>query len=331
MSESAVGSFPTVRWGIIGCGDVTEVKSGPAYQQTAGFELVAVMRRDAEKARDYARRHGVPKVHTDADALIADPEIDAVYIATPPDSHRDYALKVAAAGKPCCVEKPMAPSYAECVAMTEAFQERNLPLFVAYYRRSLPRFNQVKAWLDQGAIGRVHHVSWHMARPPSKVDLAKTYNWRTDAAIAPGGYFDDVASHGLDLFVYLLGEVAEASGVSANQQGLYAAKDAIAGAWRHASGATGTGFWNFGSHLREEKVQILGSEGSIEFAVFGEVPLVLVNGAGRQELFVEHPPHIQIHHVTAMREHLHGHVQHPSTGATGAHTNWVMDRILGLV
>lgn len=331
MSMSGTESSPLVRWGIIGCGDVTEVKSGPAYQQTAGFELAAVMRRDTAKARDYAQRHGVPKVHTDAAALIQDPEIDAVYIATPPDSHRAYALQVAAAGKPCCVEKPMAPSYGDCVAMTEAFRERNLPLFVAYYRRSLPRFNQVKTWLDEGAIGRVRHVSWHLSRPPSKVDLARTYNWRTDAAVAPGGYFDDVASHGLDLFLYLLGEVTDASGCSTNQQGLYDAKDAISGAWLHASGATGSGFWNFGAHQREEKVQILGSEGSIEFSVFGELPLLLVNGQGRQELVVENPVNIQLYHVRAMQACLQGGGTHPSTGATATRTSWLMDRILGRV
>ena len=98
----------TIRWGMIGCGSVTEVKSGPAYQQTPGFSLHAVMRRDAQKAADYARRHQVPLWFSDADALIQHPEIDAVYIATPPDSHLFYALKVAAAGKICCVEKPMA-------------------------------------------------------------------------------------------------------------------------------------------------------------------------------------------------------------------------------
>src|SRR6187402_652554 len=98
-----------LRWGIIGCGSVTELKSGPAYQKTAGFSIEAVMRRDPEKVADYAKRHGIQKFYTDADALINDPEIDAVYIATPPDTHKYYGLKVAAAGKPCCIEKPMAP------------------------------------------------------------------------------------------------------------------------------------------------------------------------------------------------------------------------------
>ena len=127
-----------IKWGIIGCGNVTEIKSGPAYQKVPGFALHAVMRRDAALAQDYARRHHVPRFYGNADALINDPEIDAIYIATPPDSHHEYALKVAKAGKPCCIEKPMAPNYQECVEIEQAFRSKNIPLFVAYYRRSLP-------------------------------------------------------------------------------------------------------------------------------------------------------------------------------------------------
>src|SRR5688500_4072884 len=104
-----------IRWGIIGCGDVTEVKSGPGFQKARGSALVAVMRRDRAKAEDFARRHGVPRAYTDAEALIADPDVDAVYIATPPSSHRALALQVAAARKPCLVEKPMAMTHDECV------------------------------------------------------------------------------------------------------------------------------------------------------------------------------------------------------------------------
>ncbi len=110
-----------IRWGIIGCGNVTEVKSGPAFQQTDGFELKAVMRRDHQKAKDYALRHGIPKIYKKAEDLILDDEIDAVYIATPPDSHKYYGLMVAAAGKPCCIEKPMAPNYEDSQKSTMPF------------------------------------------------------------------------------------------------------------------------------------------------------------------------------------------------------------------
>jgi 1,5-anhydro-D-fructose reductase (1,5-anhydro-D-mannitol-forming) len=318
-----------VRWGIIGCGDVTEKKSGPAYQKTGGFEIKSVMRRDIGKAEDYARRHNIDKYGADADALINDPEIDAVYIATPPDTHKYYALKVAEAGKPCCIEKPMAPTYADCVAISKVFEEKQIPLFVAYYRRSLPRFLMVKQWIDEGRIGTVRNLHWHLTKVPSAVDISGEYNWRTDAQIAAAGYFEDLASHGLDLFIYFFGDVKEVSGVSLNQQGLYTAKDAVAASWLHESGVTGTGSWNFGAFKRDDAVIIYGSEGTISFAVFEDVPLVLTNAGGREEVIVEHPENIQLYHVQNMREHLLGNMEHPSTGRTGAHTNWVLDKIVG--
>ncbi|UXP31825.1 Gfo/Idh/MocA family oxidoreductase [Reichenbachiella agarivorans] len=319
-----------IKWGIIGCGDVTEVKSGPAYQQVAGFELSAVMRRDLEKAKDYAQRHGVPKYSNDADQLINDPEIDAVYIATPPDTHKYYALKVAAAGKPCCIEKPMAPNHQECQNIVKVFEEKKLPLFVAYYRRTLPRFTQVKTWIDEGKIGEVRHIRWHYSKEPSEVDLSKSPNWRTDPLVAPGGYFDDLASHGLDLFVHLLGEIKQVAGMSLNQQGLYGAMDAFTASWLHVGGVTGSGSWNFGCASQEDRVEIYGSLGKIEFSIFDDQPLVCRHKQGDEILNVPHPSSVQLHHVERMRDELFGGKAHPSTGLSGAHTSWVMDQILNL-
>lgn len=318
-----------LRWGIIGCGDVTERKSGPAYQKVAGSELYAVMRRDREKARDYAARHQVPVFYDDADALINDPAVDAVYIATPPDSHKHYALKVAAAGLPCCIEKPMAPGWQDCVAIVQAFEQKKLPLFVAYYRRSLPRFLRVKEWLDSGAIGEPRQVSWIYSRPPLPRDKSGDYNWRTDSRIAPGGYFDDLASHGLDLFCFLFGEVEKASGFAVNQQQLYSAKDSIVGCWQHRVGVTGTGSWNFGSAYSQDRVQILGSSGRIEFAIFENAPLRLESDSQTIEQEIAHPENIQLHHVENMMNSLRQGSVHPSSGQSGAHTSWVMDQILG--
>ena len=317
------------RWGIIGCGNVTELKSGPAYQKVEGFELLAVMRRDLEKAKDYAARHGISKFYGDADDLINDPEIDAVYIATPPDTHGYYAFKVAAAGKICCIEKPMAPTYEESVLVNNAFKEKNIPLFVAYYRRSLPRFKQIKSWIEANEIGDVRHISWHLSKPANTIDLSKEYNWRTDVKIAYGGYFDDLASHGMDLFVHLLGAIDKVDGIAVNQQGLYTAMDAVTGCWVHKSGVTGSGSWNFGSEKREDHVQIYGNKGKISFSIFDENPVVLENENGKDTIMIEHPENVQFSHVQNMKDHLSNKIQHPSTGNTAEHTSWVLDKILG--
>lgn len=321
-----------VRWGIIGCGDVTEGKSGPAFQLVKGFELHAVMRRDEVKAEDFAKRHQVPKFYSDADDLISDPEIDAVYIATPPDSHMHFALKVAEAGKPCCIEKPMAPNYKESLAIQNAFEKKKLPLFVAYYRRTLPRFTKIKSWLEEGRIGEVLTVSWTLHKPPSQLDLSQEFNWRTDAKVAPGGYFDDLVSHGLDLFNYLMGDITEAIGFSSNQQKLYSAIDCVTGAWTHKTGISGSGNWNFGTYHRKDEVIITGSKGAIQFSIFDNSPLLLKNEEGEMNLEIEHPNPIQLHHVQGMRDHLfYEDSCHPSTGSSALHASWVMDKILGKI
>ncbi len=329
MSKKIKNATP-IRWGMIGCGGVTEVKSAPAYKLVDGFEITAVTRRNLEKLKDYTKRHHIEKYYSNADDLINDKDIDAVYIATPPDSHLYYALKVSKAGKPCCIEKPLAPSYQESKTIYNVFNEKNIPLFAAYYRRSLPRFEQVKKWLENKDIGEVRHINWLLTKAPNDLDLSGTYNWRTDPAIAPGGYFDDLASHGLDLFIYLLGNIKEVSGISTNQQGLYKAKDAITACWIHDNGVTGSGTWNFGFNEREDRVEILGSKGKIEFPVFKDESLIITRDNHQENIFIKNPLNIQLYHVENMKKQLiDRNYSHPSTGKTAMHTSWVMDKILG--
>lgn len=321
----------TMRWGIIGCGNVTELKSGPPYYQVEGFSLDAVMRRDIEKAKDYAERHSVKKYYSKAEDLINDPEIDAVYIATPPDTHKLYGLMVAKAKKPCCIEKPMATTYAECVEINDAFTKAKVPLFIAYYRRTLPRFVQVKKWIDEGVIGDIRHVNWQLYKPASVIDLSKEYNWRTDSKVALGGYFDDLASHGLDLICYFLGTIKEVQGICTNQQNLYSAYDAITANWIHENGITGSGSWNFGAFGREDKVEIIGSKGEIIFSVFDEAPIQYKTAENKQELVIEHPKSVQYFHIEKMKDYFFSNQVHPSTGENGVHTSWIMDKILGRI
>lgn len=327
--QKKIENNQTINWGIIGCGDVTEIKSGPAYYKTKGFELLAVMRRDLQKAQDYARRHNVKKYYNNAEDLINDEEIDAIYIATPPDSHKFYALMVAKSGKPCCIEKPMTSSFEDSEEIYNTFKNKELPLFVAYYRRSLPRFLKIKSWLEKNYIGKIRHISWLLTQPPSILDLSKKYNWRTDIKIAPGGYFDDLASHGLDLFAYFLGHIRDSSGFSTNQQKLYSGMDSITGSWIHENGITGSGYWNFGSSEHKDEVKVYGSKGIIKFSIFKDENIILDSQNKQEELYIKHPENIQLFHVENMRKHLiDSNFEHPSTGKTAIYANWVMDKIL---
>lgn len=328
MPSAIEQSSRPIRWGMIGCGAVTEVKSGPAFRLARGSRLAAVASRNAGSAADYARRHGVPLVFDTVDSLIACRDLDAIYIATPPSSHCELALKVARAGKACCVEKPMALDHDECLAMVDAFAAQGLPLFVAYYRRSLPRFLQVKAWLQEGVIGAVREVRWQLLRPPATVTPGRPANWRSDPDIAPGGYFADLACHGLNLFEFLLGDISAARGVIQRQAGRSLAEANVSASWEFCSGAAGIGSWHFSANRRHDEVHVIGTKGAMTFSVFDEAPLRRQVAGEDDSVFIENPPNIQLHHVEAMVRHIRTGDAHPSTGAEAAKTNQVLSWIL---
>ena len=316
-----------VRWGIIGVGNVTEKKSGPGFQAATHSELVAVMRRDAAKAADYAQRHGVPKWYADAEALVRDPDVDAVYIATPPDSHRDYALQVAAAGKPVYVEKPMARSAAECEQMVAACRRAQVPLFVAYYRRAMPRFLKIKALLDAGALGEPRAVVVRLQRGGSDADTG-TVPWRVQPEVAGGGYFVDMGSHTLDFLDWLFGPVTAVVGGAANQAGHYRAEDVVTGSFEFASGVVGVGLWCFSAAEPLDRVEIVGSAGSLVFSSFNGSPLQLVNAAGTRQLDAPYPETVQQPLIQSVVDDLTGRGRCPSTGESALRTARVVDALL---
>ncbi|MNI09494.1 1,5-anhydro-D-fructose reductase [compost metagenome] len=317
-----------IHWGIIGCGSVTEVKSGPAFQKAEYSELVAVMRRDGALAEDYARRHQVPKWTNQAEIVINDSEVDAIYVATPPASHMEYVLAASQAGKPVYVEKPMAMNLKQCEEMIAACNIANVPLYVAYYRRALPRFLQVKEWLDTGRIGEVRGVNTvHLSKPSESELRRESSSWRTNPALSGGGHFHDVASHTLDLLDYLLGPIDQVQGQSANQAGLYEADDIVSGVYRFQSGVIGTGLWCFTSNEYKEYTEIIGSHGKIVFSTFTEAPIQLINVDGEQSLIIPNPPHIQQPLIQTIVNELLGLGICPSTGESASRTNRVMEQI----
>jgi 1,5-anhydro-D-fructose reductase (1,5-anhydro-D-mannitol-forming) len=316
-----------LRWGIVGCGDVCEVKSGPGLQRAAGSELVSVMRRDAGKAADFARRHGVPAWTADAGELIADPRVDAVYIATPPGTHERLALAVAAAGKPCYVEKPMARNHAECLRMNAAFAAAGLPLFVAYYRRALPRFRTCAELLPRlGTISTVHY-RFSGAYPLGR-DLAAELPWRVVAEHAGGGLFLDLGCHALDLLDHLLGPLEGVAGHAASRAGRLDVEDTVAMSFRTAAGALGTASWSFSTPERLDEVVIDGERGQLRFAVFGDAPITLIADGETSRHAGENPRHIQQPLIQTIVDQLAGRGVCPSNGESAARTQAVMDTVL---
>jgi len=320
-----------VRWGILGVGNVCEVKSAPAMNLIPNSKLVAVMRRSEDKVKDYAKRHGIAKWYTSAHDLIHDPEVNAIYIATPPNAHLELTKLAAEAGKPVYVEKPMARTYAECKKMIGLCEQANVPLYVAYYRRALPHFLKIKKFLKEGKIGEVRsvHINLKQAKNPDLIAHVDT-NWRIDPQVSGGGYFFDLAAHQLDLMDFFFGKITHAQGFSSNQAGHYEAEDIVVGNFAFENGVLGTGNWCFTTAKSAEidETIIYGSKGTIQFETFAKGEFTVESDEGTEKYEENLPKHIQQPLIQTIVADLLGQGICESKGVTAARTNWVMDELV---
>lgn len=320
-----------ISWGFIGCGEVAELKSGPAFNDVTGSHVEAVMSRTEARARSYAERHGVSKWYTDAQKLIDDPNVNAIYVATPPSSHATFAIMAMRAGKPVYVEKPLASNYEDCARINRISEDTGVPCFVAYYRRYLPYFQRVKEIINSGQIGQVAYVQVRFTKPPRPEDYQENKPWRLIPDIAGGGYFYDLAAHQLDLLQDLFGVIVRAHGYKTNRAHLYDAEDTVSASFRFENGLVGSGSWCFVGHesAREDRIEVVGDKGMVSFSVFSYEPIRLVTSDGEQFIEVENPDYVQLPLIKSVIEDLQGFGMCRCTSVSATPVNWVMDRILG--
>ncbi len=321
-----------INWGFIGCGEVTEKKSGPAFNEVEGSQVVAVMSRSENKARSYAERHHVRKWYTDASELIEDPDVNAVYIATPPSSHATFAIMAMHAGKPCYIEKPLAASYNDCIRINRISEQTGVPCFVAYYRRYLPYFQKVKEIIESGTIGNVVNVQVRFSVPPRDLDFqsGKEMPWRLQPDIAGGGYFYDLAPHQIDLLQNLFGVITRAHGYPANRAHLYQAEDTLSACFFFESGIPGSGSWCFVGHesAKEDCIEVIGEKGSLSFSVFTYQPIEVITSEGKNLITVPNLPYVQLPLIKSVIQHLQGIGKCDCTSVSATAVNWVLDRVL---
>lgn len=282
--------FPTgqVRWGIIGCGDVCEVKSGPALQKADRSTVSAVMRRDGAKAEDFARRHGVNRWYDDADALITDDTVDAVYVATPPNSHEDYAIRALAAGKPVYCEKPMALTTEGCARMAMAAAQAEIPLITAYYRRALPRFEKMRDLIQSGAIGTPRTVLTQQWRQGTD---QPGQAWKLDPSVSGGGLFADMYPHALDWLDYVFGPAGDVTGLVRNQSKNYTAEDMVAFTLDQ-NGVGVSGLCSYAADRNGDHVTVTGTKGAVSMPFFGPGSVRLEQGDAVETFDLPDPPHV---------------------------------------
>ena len=317
----------TVTWGIIGCGDVAEVKSGPAFQKIKNSEIVAVMRRDGKKAAAFAKRHQVPSWYDNAQELLENPTINSIYVATPPSTHLEYAVRALEAGKNVYLEKPMALSAAEAREIIYASKNTLGKITIAHYRRCLPSFSKVKELLDQKSIGDIRFVDLKLLQATDSGIIANTEdNWRLNPQISGGGYFHDLAPHQLDMMYYLFGDIAAYHGFSNSQNRKYGADDILNGIIAFKSGVQFSGIWCFsvadGDKLDE--CTIYGSRGMIRFSFYGTKVILLKDG--KENVFeFENPKHVQQPMIDATVEFFLGRAKNPCTANDGLEVMKLLD------
>ena len=315
---------------MIGTGNVTELKSAPSFNKIEGSRLVAVGNRTYEKAKDYAARHGIPTVHQDPLEVIHNPEVDIVYIATPPGSHMDYALETIRAGKAVYIEKPMARTLEECRIINDAAEKAGVPVFVAYYRRGLDYFKKVRSIVDSGTLGKILHINLQQFYPARPEDRDRSnLPWRVIREDAGGGYFFDLGCHALDILFYIFGNPIHVSGMNTNVGGLYEVEDNLTASIRLPKEVLLSCSWNFvvPEAFRRDLVEVYGDKGKLEFGIFSFKPMTLHTGEQKETLATIQPEHIQMPLIRTIVSELRGTGRCPSTGESAAITNGVMDII----
>lgn len=318
---------------MIGTGNVTEKKSAPSFNKIEHSRLVAVANRNPQKAEDYAQRHGIDTWHKDPYEVIRNPEVDIVYIATPPGSHMDYALETFKAGKPVYIEKPMARTGEECRIINEAAEKAGLPVFVAYYRRGLEYFKKVKSIIDSGSLGKILHINMQQYYQARTEDYDRdNLPWRVIPEDAGGGYFHDLGCHALDILFHIFGNPLEVSGKIANVAGMYEPEDSLSASLVLPGNLLVTGSWNFVSPqaFQKDLVEVTGEKGKLSFGIFSFKPIVLDTGDHKETIATIQPEHIQMPLITSIVSELNGQGRCPSNGRSAQITSEVMDIIRGV-
>jgi len=322
-------NMKTIRWGIIGVGDVTEVKSGPPLYKCDNSALVAVMRRSGDKAKDYAERHNVPRWYDNGDDLIHDDDVDVVYVATPTHAHKSYVIQAAQAGKHVYCEKPMGVTYADCQEMIDACDRAGVSLWVAYYRRAMPRYEKVKSLIEDGTLGEILMVSIEHFRPTRiTADTPQSaLSWHHAPELLGGGNVLDVSCHTIDLLQHYFGDIISVTGKAGNRAGIYRSADTMTATFEFASGVVGTGAWNFTAGVHHEVITIVGTQGEIRFSVFSPRPMILTTSDGVETIESDYPQHVHQPLIESIIAELNGQGMCPSTGTSGAQTTRILDKL----
>jgi predicted dehydrogenase len=281
-----------VGWGLIGCGDIARKRVAPALRDLGNCELVAVSRADAARAEAFAGEFGARRRHADWRGLIEDPEVEAVYVATPVHLHAEQTVAAAEAGRHVLCEKPMALSVAECERMNAAARANGVRLGVAYYRRFYPAVERVRAILGSGEIGAAV-VAQMNAFERFEPGPDHPRRWLVEKRLSGGGPMFDFGCHRVEVLLNLLGRAVEVKGLTSNAVFEREVEDTASALVRFEGGAQAVLTVTHAAREPRDTLEIFGGEGSVRVDVLNEGRLRIRTAGGEREEV--HAPHPNLH------------------------------------
>jgi predicted dehydrogenase len=280
------------RWGLIGAGDIVRKRVAPALRDLPNCELVSIARANAGLAAEFAKEFGASKWFDDYRELVADPEIHAVYIATPVFLHAEQAIAAAESGKHVLCEKPMALNVEECDRMIDACRSNNVKLGIAYYRRFYPVLDRIKELISDDAIGKVS-VAQINAFEYVDLDSGDPRHWFIEKAKSGGGPMIDFGCHRLEVLTNLFGSVEKVTSLVSNRVFGREVEDTAVASMQFENGTCASVTVTHAAREPQDTLDIYGTEGSIHVPVLNNGQMtVRVGGTIRD---VSLPPDANIH------------------------------------
>ena len=317
-----------LRWGLLGTGDIVAKRVAHCMKELPEVELVAACRRNEVELRAFAKKFQVPRIHTSIRSLSDDPEVEAVYVATPHHLHCRHVVALTRAGKHVLVEKPMAMTAEQCREMIAACRRARVRLGVAYFRRTLPLIQKAKRLLDEGALGRPVLFRGHY--PSGVVDLPSDHprNWLMRSA-AGGGSLFGVGSHVIDLFLHFGGRIAEVAGAVGRVVTGGDADDMAGMVCRFRSGALGLMSCSYNSPSGTLPFEISGTEARLAFDAIPRGGIIVTRQGKTETLEIDEIKRedLDMELIRSFTRHVTDGAPFVSTGEDGMRTNVVMDAL----
>ena len=315
-------------WGLIGAGDIVKKRVGPALRDIASCHFYAVARTHSDLAESSARELGASKGYSTWQELIHDPEIEAVYIATPVYLHAEMTMAAAAAGKHVLCEKPMAMNPGDCDKMIQACKKHNVKLGIAYYRHFYPVLNRIKTVIASGAIGEIVYIQMNAFDYFDPGPSHPRY-WLLQKDKSGGGPMFDFGCHRIEMFLNLLGRVKTVKGFCSNVLFSREVEDTGTAFFHFDSGAHGVLSITHASAEPQDTVNVFGSKGSMLLPVLNSGTITLKTPQG--EFIENHPPPANFHQPL-IEDFVHAVMENREpkvTGATGREVNRLLMEICG--